>query len=226
MQYIFLALGVKLNDSIGARKTVVISSLIVLIGYLILVFIKKYIVVLVGMGIFGLGIGLGHLPVIKNTTKYFIKHQGLINGIISGGQAISCFVLTMIADFVVVNPNKVPADSNGIYPEECAKNLKKLLYILLGLIVFFEVMAISLTFTYEGEDNLDVSKEEETNANEEEKEGIPLENIGSEDNVNVNQENKTIPEPSEMQIIKEAFCTMKNLQLGLCCFCGICKAYF
>jgi len=146
------------------------------------------------MGIFGLGDGLANLSVIKNCWKYYPDKLGLVNGIIIGGLGLSSCILTPIADYLIINPDKRSPDNFGIYPKDVSNKLKNYLLFLAILFFILSIVAVSLTFNYQEEDPSKIEELEE--------EHIP---------------NKTL------NVLFEAFFSEKNYFLLLFCFCGPCN---
>jgi len=193
VQYCFMTIGVKLGNRVGARFSTLIGILFMYGSYAIMIFSTNYYLVLIAMGIFGLGDGLANLSVITNCWKYFPNNKALINGIIIGGLGISSAVLTPIADYFIINPRHVEPDESGIYPVKIANHLLDFLYFLAGFFLVLGILAVSLTFNYK-EELVDEDKYDE-------KEFL-------EKNV------------SNMKLLCEGFWSIKNLILGLFCFCG------
>ena len=155
VQYCFMTIGVKLGNLIGPRLITLFGVIFMCGSYVIMIFYRKYYLVLTAMGIFGLGDGLGNLSVIKNCWKYYPNNLAFVNGIIIGGLGISSCVLTPIADYLIINPEKIEPQ-NGFYPKSVTDNLPKYLYFILILFLILGVLAVALTFKYEDEDlNLD-----------------------------------------------------------------------
>ncbi len=167
------------------------------------------------MGFVGVGSGMMHLALIKNSCSYFMHRQGLVNGGITSSQSIGNFIMTLIADFVLINPNKLGPDKNtGIYPKEIADNFGKSLKYLGIFVGCLFLIGILLSFTY--------PKDEEEN-----KENNKKENINNNENINENNEelvpNNNNNKPKEAKILLNGFFSLKNLQLGICCYCGLGK---
>ena len=200
VQYCFMTIGVNLGNKVGPRFSTLIGILFMYSSYIIMIFLPNYYLVLIAMGIFGLGDGLANLSVIKNCWKYFPGHEALINGIIIGGLGISSAILTPIADYFIINPDHVePVD--GIYPEHIANNLLNFLYFLSIFFLILGSVAVIFTIKYE-----------ETYTDEKSDEKDQEYNKGS--------------STSTLSLLLEGFLTIKNLILGLFCFCGPCKSLF
>ena len=193
IKYCVMTLGVKLGDKIGPRYVSLIGTCFMYLSYFTMISFTNYYLVLMAMGIFGLGDGIGSLSLIKNCWKYFPNNAGLANGIIIGGFGLSSCILTPIADYLIINPKKEePIDE--IYSKEVADNLLKYLYFVLILFIFLGMMAVFLTIKYEEEDG--PSKEEPFTINN---------------------------EKNNLKLMLEGFFSEKNYFLALFCFCGPCK---
>ena len=198
--YFFLTLGAKMGNKIGVRLTICVALIFKFISYALLLMLANYYIVLISMCLFGVGSGLGNLTYMKNSWKYFLKSQGLVNGIILGGAGISSSILTPLADFFIINPDKIPANEDtGIYEdEEIANRVPKYIAILCVMFLILGILSIFMTFPYNEE-------------NEEQGETVE----------EANTVKKESPE-NEARLI-DLFLSSKNLKLLSFCFCGFCK---
>ena len=197
--YFTLTLGTKMGNKIGVRPTIIVALACKYASYLLLLFIPNYYVVLIAMCLFGVGNGLGNLTYMKNSWKYFPKSQGLINGIILGGAGISSSVLTPLADYVIINPDKKKADEEtGLYPKEVGDKVPTYLIILCVTFLILGIFSLIFTFPYQEEENVEEKEKEE--------------------------ENLIKPLPGEPEAsLKETFFSIKNCMFICFCFCGFCK---
>ena len=192
IQYCVMTVGVKLGDNIGPRYVTLIGVLLMYLSYIIMIITTNYYLVLLSMGIFGLGDGVANLSLIKNCWKYFPNNTALVNGIIIGGLGISSAILTPIADYIIINPEK--KDPIGdFYEKEIADNLLNYLYFIFILFIILGILATVLTIRYEEEEK-DSSKKE----------------VLTEKNGNSNS----------LKLMCEGFFSEKNYFLLLFCFCG------
>lgn len=166
-------------------------------SYILLLFVSDFILVILAMGIFGCGNGIGNLSVIKNCWKYLPNNKGLVNGIIIGGLGLSSAVLNPLADFMI-NPNKIPPESTGFYPKVVTDNIPLFLYSIIGIFVGLSICAVLLTIPY------DNSQPED------------YENKDSGEPIVIKSENQPTG------TIWQAFLTIPNFQLGVFCFAGPC----
>ena len=153
---LFLTIGVKLGNCMGPRLITLFSVLFMCGSYAVLYFFKDNLYYVLGaMGLFGLGEGLGNLSVIKNCWKYFQNRLGLINGVIIGGLGLSSCALTYLADYFILNSDRIDAIGE-YYPQSVTNRWPTYLLIILILFGVLGLLAIVLTFKYEDEDqNLD-----------------------------------------------------------------------
>ena len=188
-----------MGNRIGVRFTIIVALACKYISYILLLFVPNYYVVLLAMCLFGVGNGLGNLTYMKNSWKYFPKSQGLVNGIILGGAGISSSVLTPLADYVIINPDKQKADKEtGLYPKEVGDRVPKYLIILCITFLILGIFSLIFTFPFKEEESTEIKEIEEENLI------------------------KPLPGESEATLI-ETFFSLKNLMFICFCFCGFCK---
>ena len=201
--YFSLTLGAKMGNIIGVRLTIAVALAFKYISYALLLLFPNYYVILFAMCLFGVGSGLGNLTYLKNSWKYFPENQGLVNGIILGGAGISSSVLTPLADFLIINPDKEKANTNtGLYSREVGNRVPRYLAILNATFLILGLLSLFITFPFEEEKN---EEEEGETATEEEPK-------------------KSRARKGEVEAsLKETFFSLKNCQLFSFCFCGFCK---
>ena len=198
--YFFLTLGAKIGNKIGVRLIICLALAFKFLSYALLLMIPNYYIVLISMCLFGVGSGLGNLTYLKNSWRYFPKSQGLVNGIILGGAGISSSILTPLADFFIINPDKEKADEDtGLYfNKTIANKVPKYIAILCIMFLILGLISIFITFPYEFEDENGEKKEERKTV--------------------VNYDS-----PEYQATLKELFLSKQNFKLLSFCFCGFCK---
>ncbi len=85
--------GGKISDQFGGEKTAIVSYFIVLIGALILVYTKSFIVALLGEVILAVGMGIANAAVFKLVPKYVPKAPGGASGWVGGLGAFGGFAV-------------------------------------------------------------------------------------------------------------------------------------
>lgn len=162
---IFNIFGLKIGELIGPKNAIILSLFFEFSSLSILLFIPKYIMILISMGIFGIGISINNLIITKNCWKYFPNNKGIVNGVIMMASGISTSFYTPIADFGIINPEKNGTYSNGLYSEEIANRFPNYIYVLFG--IFFVFGSISFFFTFNYDEKIDNENNITENINEE-----------------------------------------------------------
>ena len=217
--YPCLTLGVMLGNKVGPKKCIAISFAVQCLSFIILSFTHSYHLLLFAMSLFGLGHALGYLTSMKNIWKYYPNNNGLVFGIVVSGAGLSASIFTPIADFIIINPNKIKTNAAGIYPKEVADRLQYFLYLATILFLIFGTIGTMSTYKYEEKESIENISKIETDENEEKK-VVNSENKESEKN-----ENKKKDDLGRYPL-KEALLSLKNLQILCFCFCGFCKYIF
>lgn len=207
-----LNFGVVIAKKIGLRYLIFLALCFSYFSCFLLIIYPNYFIVLLAMGIFGVGCGFSYFPPIQNCWKYYPKSNALIFGVCVAGLGLSSSILTPLADYFIVNPNKSKTDEQGYYPEDVAKNLGTYLYILTGIYVFLGVTAFLFAFEYQ-----EVKQE---NGNEDKLvEDTETKEKEEQENKTEVKEKKNITWSELFKLIK----TKKYLMLLSFCVCGLCK---
>ena len=208
--YFFLTLGAKMGNKIGVRYTIIVALAFKYISYAILLFVPNYFAVLIAMMLFGIGSGLGNLTYIKNCWKYFPKSQGLVNGIILGGAGISSSILTPLADFFIINPDKEAADKDsGLYSKDVANRVPNYLIVLSVTFIILGIISTIFSFPFQEES-------EENDKIKEQESGTNIEETKEEKKIGYNED-------ASKATLYQTFFSTKNYMLFCFCFCGFCK---
>ena len=220
----FNTFGLKIGDKIGSRNAVLLSLFFELITLAIFLYIPIYIMFLIAMGIFGIGIATNSLITIKNCWKYYPDKKGLIYGINVGAAGISTSFFAPLADFWIINKNKEKTGSDGLYPKEVAENLPTYLYTLVGIFLAIGIISYFMTFNYE--DVIDDDKMDklidEVGTIKEEKEEKEEKEVEIKDKDNKGQNNKKRRKVTYKELFK-LFISKKNLQILVFISSGPCK---
>ena len=220
----FNTFGLKIGDKIGSRNAVLLSLFFELITLAIFLYIPIYIMFLIAMGIFGIGIATNSLITIKNCWKYYPDKKGLIYGINVGAAGISTSFFAPLADFWIINKNKEKTGSDGLYPKEVAENLPTYLYTLVGIFLAIGIISYFMTFNYE--DVIDDDKMDklidEVGTIKEEKEEKEEKEVEIKDKDNKGQNNKKRRKVTYKELFK-LFISKKNLQILVFISAGPCK---
>ena len=212
-----LNFGVVIYKKLGLRYLILIALGFLYLACFFLIFFQNYFIVIMAMGIFGVGCGFSYFPPIQNCWKYFPKSNALIFGVCVAGLGLSSSILTPLADYAVVNPNKQKTDDDGYYPQDVANNLKTYLYILTGIYVFLGVVAFLFSFEYQEKEP---EKDEKLIDDKNQDEGGANDKIEAQETEEKEvKEKKSITWKELFQLLK----TKKYLMLLSFCVCGLCK---
>ncbi len=151
LYYLFIFVGIKLENIIGLRFSILSSILMQYLAILlIIIFTHNPYFVFFSIGLFNMGNGLSHLPSVKNCWNYFPNRQGLILGIILSGSGISSSAITYISEFIIINPEREEI-KNGIFQKDINNKFEKYLYIC-GIFIFLcGIISFALSFEYKEE---------------------------------------------------------------------------
>lgn len=130
------------------NSNLIISGILCSGCYVILSFTKTLYFAYISYGLFGFGIGIGILGVMRNSCLHFPKNKGFVTGIIMGGFGLSSVILNYIIGYMV-NPNNINPGNKNFYPEEVYKNIPS--YMLYASIFFGGLLLIGVIFTFEKE---------------------------------------------------------------------------
>ena len=221
---IFLSPGALLGKKIGIKLVILIMLIFHFTAFIILIFFSdNFYLVLLSLGLIGIGSGLSNLNYLRNSWKYFPYNQGLVYGVIISSSGIISTLLTVLADFFIINPNREKT-INGIYPKNVANNVNKYINIIVIIFACMDLIGFLLTFDY---DKIPETEEEKfKKLNEQKKKYINNTDINSMKNISTY--NFEIIKNIEKGVIniKSAFFSIINLELLIFCFCGFCKFFF
>lgn len=209
----FLFSGLHLGNIISPRIISLISVILICSSYLLMIFLPNYFLFLLSMIIFGIGSGLGQLPIMKNCYKYFPKKFTLINGILYLGYGLTSTIFVPIGDYFIINPN-FENPEKGFYSSKISENFSLFLKVLFLVSIILGIIGMSLTFQFDEDEKI-----REENYKKEEKENLGIENSSSEEYDKRDDLSKKI----ESNDLCDAFSSGKNGHLIFICFCGTCK---
>ncbi len=213
--------GAKLGLKLGTTYSNILMLIIHLISLTILVLANRFYLIIISLGIFGLGSGLAHITYMRNCWKYFPDHQGVVNGVIISSSGIVATILTAIADFIVVNPDREET-VNGIYPKHVANNVSDYSKVVFAILGMADLIGFLLIFDYN-----EISETEEEKIkklNEKKRNSLEAIDINSSnDNTFSNSEDINQNINNNKLKLRNAFFSKVNLQFFSFCFCGFCK---
>ena len=216
LYYLFIFVGVKLEDLIGLRFSILLSILMQYLSIiLIIIFTYDPYFILFSIGLFNMGSGLSNLPSIKNSWKYFPNRQGLILGIILSGSGLSSSILTYLSEFIIINPEREEI-KKGVFQDDINKNFKFYLYIC-GIFIFLcGIISFFLSFEYKEEViDIDILTDSNTGDEQSSQEAIS--------NYNLSKRPSLYSTINFKNDLHSALISSQNLKLVFIGVSGLCK---
>lgn len=159
LYYLFLLIGLKLDNFINIRLSILISLIIQYLSFALLYFFfKKPFISIMSMGLFHIGNAMSSLISIKNCWKYYKNKLGFINGFILSGAGFSSSILTILGEYFIINPKHKKIYENENYKtSNFEENFRLFLFIIAVIIISCGFVSFSFSCQY---------KEEEFNVDE------------------------------------------------------------
>ena len=176
----------------GLHITIILGGILISLGSLFLSFCKNLYIDFIITIFYGLGFGICFMSAVKNACKYFPNSSGLISAICGGlggnlGSALCNLLLKLI-----INPNNISPNDNGIYDENIAKNIKKYLLTHMGMVIGGTLLSSLFIKQYKkerkdliekekkyfiGENSLQIDETKKKDVFVEQKEGVKKQNF-------------------------------------------------
>ena len=151
---IFLSLtspiGGIIEDKIGGRKTIFLSTSIICISFIFMYFTRNIFIDYILMSINGFGLAVGINITSKNVCSFFMNKKALICGIINLIPGILCAVLNYFYEKYILNPlSENPTIENLYYEKKIFLNFQTLIIFEIWLLIV--VCFLSLLFYFEND---------------------------------------------------------------------------
>jgi MFS family permease len=103
---LFATVGGRLTDKHGPKLTMVLSSLILGLGYLLMSQVSTLWQLYLFYGvIIGIGASSGDVTLLPTVARWFVKRRGLMTSIVKVGTGIGIFIMPAIAGWLIVTYN-------------------------------------------------------------------------------------------------------------------------
>ena len=141
------SIGGTLEDSIGGRKSIVLSYFILCISFSGMYFSKSIYIDYVIMFFIGIGLSVGINITKKNACSFFLDNKSFITGIIYLIPGFLCFFLNIINEKYILNPlSESPTIENLYYDEKIFLNFQKLIIFEIALLIVTCFLTLILYF--------------------------------------------------------------------------------
>ena len=134
-----------LEDKIGPKKVIIVSTLILCSSFFMLYFSKSIIFDYFLMCLNGLGIALGTNITKKNACAYFMNRKAFVYGITHLIAAFLCAGLNLFFEKIILNPlSESPKIENIYYDESIFLNYKKLIIFEIFFLICTSLITLIL----------------------------------------------------------------------------------
>ena len=140
-------IGGIIEDKIGGKKTIFLSTLIVCISFSLMYFSKNIFFDYMIMCLIGIGLAIGINITRKNVCSFFLNRKALISGILFLVPGFLCAFQNMFNEKYILNPlSESPTIDSLYYNEKIASNFQKLIISEIVLLIITCVLTLLLYF--------------------------------------------------------------------------------
>lgn len=143
-QSIFGLIGGVIYSRIEVHWSNFLGTFFLLLAGLIMFISKVFILDMVSMSLYGIGIAIIMFPATTNACKYFMNHIGLINAIVETSISLGSTFFAFLGEKIINPGNDTSSDSDNFYDITIAKKFKTFILIQMG--GFLGSFIISLFF--------------------------------------------------------------------------------
>ena len=140
-------IGGIIEDKIGGRKTIFLSTSIICISFTFMYFSRKIFIDYILMCLNGFGLAVGINITRKNVCSFFMNKKALVCGIINLIPGIFCAGLNIFNEKYILNPlSENPTIDDVYFEQKIFLNFQKLIIFEIGLLIV--VCFLSLLFYF------------------------------------------------------------------------------
>lgn len=148
-----------IEKKIGLHLTNLLGFTILGLGYFTMYLSKNFFIDILSMILGGIGTGIIYYPSTKNACLWFMKHSGLVIGIIETTISLGSFLFALIGE-KIINIDEVPShEDDDLYDLEIGKNIKN--YLIVQIICLIGVFILSFLLMFMKKEEIEVKKEVE-----------------------------------------------------------------
>ena len=177
-------IGGILEDKIGGKKTIILSTLILCISFLIMYFSRSIIIDYILMSINGLGVAVGGNISKKNVCSFFMNKKALICGIIYLIPGFLCALLNIINEKYILNPLSESPTIKGIYyDKKICLNFQKLIIFEIWLLIITCASTLLLYYQNDPKETIEFGFDEKVVDKKNQKNKIIKKNISKKNEI-------------------------------------------
>ena len=136
-----------------------LGTVLLILGNVILYISKSLFLDMLSMAVYGIAVAVIMFPATTNACKYFMKHIGLVNGIVETFISLGSTVFAFLGEYVINPDEKRSRESDKLYDEEIAERFKT--FVLIQIICHIGSYILSLFLIQKYKEIPFSSKEEE-----------------------------------------------------------------
>lgn len=161
-----ITIGGIIEKKIGGKKTIFLSSLVLILSFAVMYFSRNLFLDYILMGFIGFGIAIGIKLGKRNACSYFMKKKALISGIVT---LVPSFVSAGLAIFYekhILNPlSESPTIEHSYYEERIFLNFQKLIIYEIGFLILVCILSLVTFFKNDPKETIKYGFGEKVNEN-------------------------------------------------------------
>ena len=161
-----ITIGGIIEKKIGGKKTVFLSSLVLILSFAVMYFSRNLFLDYILMGFIGFGIAIGIKLGKRNACSYFMKKKALISGIVT---LVPSFVSAGLAIFYekhILNPlSESPTIDHSYYEERIFLNFQTLIIYEIGFLILVCILSLVTFFKNDPKETIKYGFGEKVNEN-------------------------------------------------------------
>ena len=161
-----ITIGGIIEKKIGGKKTVFLSSLVLILSFAVMYFSRNLFLDYILMGFIGFGIAIGMKLGKRNACSYFMKKKALISGIVT---LVPSFVSAGLAIFYekhILNPlSESPTIDHSYYEERIFLNFQTLIIYEIGFLILVCILSLVTFFKNDPKETIKYGFGEKVNEN-------------------------------------------------------------
>ena len=161
-----ITIGGIIEKKIGGKKTVFLSSLVLILSFAVMYFSRNLFLDYILMGFIGFGIAIGMKLGKRNACSYFMKKKALISGIVTLVPSLASAGLAIFYEKHILNPlSESPTIEHSYYEERIFLNFQTLIIYEIGFLILVCILSLATFFKNDPKETIKYGFGEKVNEN-------------------------------------------------------------
>ena len=161
-----ITIGGIIEKKIGGKKTVFLSSLVLILSFAVMYFSRNLFLDYILMGFIGFGIAIGIKLGKRNACSYFMKKKALISGIVTLVPSLASAGLAIFYEKHILNPlSESPTIDHSYYEERIFLNFQTLIIYEIGFLILVCILSLATFFKNDPKETIKYGFGEKVNEN-------------------------------------------------------------